>query len=80
MFIVLLSFGGYLGTKCISLNKESCITIPTLVGLNPVNLKYYPFMTNVDKCNGSCNVVDDLPTSTCVSNKTKAFILKYLVW
>ena len=37
---------------------------PTLIGLNPVELKYYPFMSNLDKCTGSCNVL--LP-KICVS-------------
>ena len=30
-----------------------------------------PFMTSLDKCNGSCNVVDDLSTKICVPSKTK---------
>ena len=38
---------------------------PTLIGLNPVELKSYPFMINLDKCTGSCNVL--LP-KICVSN------------
>ena len=27
---------------------------PTLIDLNPVKLKYYPFMISLDKCTGSC--------------------------
>ena len=30
---------------------------PTLVDLNPVDLKYYPFMTSLDKCIGISNVL-----------------------
>ena len=30
---------------------------PTLIGLNPVELKYYPFAISLDKCTGSCNVL-----------------------
>ena len=44
---------------------------PTLIDLNPVKLNYYPFMTSLDKCNGTCNAVDDLYTKICVPNKTK---------
>ena len=25
--------------------------------MNPFKLKYYPFMSSLDKCNGSCNVL-----------------------
>ena len=27
---------------------------PTVFDLNSVELKYYPFMISLDKCNGSC--------------------------
>ena len=30
---------------------------PTLIDLNPVELKYYPFMISLHKCTGSCNVL-----------------------
>ena len=30
---------------------------PTLIDLNSVELKYYPFMISLDKCTGSCNVL-----------------------
>ena len=30
---------------------------PNLIDINPVELKYYPFMISLNKCTGSCNVV-----------------------
>ena len=30
---------------------------PTLIALNPVELKYYPFITSLNKCGESCNVL-----------------------
>ena len=48
-----------LPTKCVSLNGESCKARTILTDLNPDQLKYYPFMTSLDKCHGSCNVVDN---------------------
>ena len=30
---------------------------PTLIDLNPVKLKYYPFMISLVKWSGSCNVL-----------------------
>ena len=71
MFIELLSFNRSLVnianvfnfTTCISLNNQPCITQPTLLGLNPGkynrNLHYYPFIVNLNKCNGSYNSLDD---------------------
>ena len=49
VFIVLLSFSISLATECLFLNGESCMVGLTLVDLNPVELKYYPFMISFDK-------------------------------
>ena len=38
VFIALPSFSGFLATKCVSLNNEPCMTRPTLIYLNPVDL------------------------------------------
>ena len=38
-----------------------------LIDLNPVELNYSPFMIPLDKCNRSCNVVDDI----CMKQKTE---------
>ena len=57
MFIILLSFSSSLATKCVSLNDEPCIVRSTIIDLNPVELKCYPFIISLDKCNGSCNVL-----------------------
>ena len=57
VFIVLLSFSVSLATKCMFLNDELCIVRPTLIDMNPVELKYYPFMISINKSTGSCNVL-----------------------
>ena len=52
MFIVLLSLGESLAcvakvsdqTNCFFLNNEPCMVRPTLINMNPVELKYYPFV------------------------------------
>ena len=56
VFIILLRFSSSLATKYLSLNDEPCMIRPTLIDLNPVELKYYPFMISLHKCSGSCNV------------------------
>ena len=49
VFIVLLSFSSSLATKCLFLNDEPYLIRPTLINLNPAELKYYPFMISLDK-------------------------------
>ena len=68
LFIVLLSFSESLATKCLFLNDEPCIIRPTLIDMNPVEVKYYPFMISLNKCAGSCNF---LSQKICVPKETK---------
>ena len=59
LFIALLSFSESLAreqTKCVFLNDEPCMLRSTLIDMNPVVLKYYPFIISLNKCTGSCNV------------------------
>ena len=46
---------------------------PILINLNPVELKYYPFMISLDKCTGICNA---LPPKICVPKGTKEINVK----
>ena len=55
VFIVLLNFIESLArdqTKCLILNDEPCMVKPTLIDLNPVELKYYLFIISFDKYSG----------------------------
>ena len=79
VFIVLFSFNESLATKYVSLNNEPCMARPTLTDLNLVDVNYYPFIINLDKCSGSCNAVDDLSTKICPPSKTKDVNLMYLI-
>ena len=46
---------------------------PSLVDLNPVELKYFPFIISLDKCTGNCNV---LSPKICVPKETKDINVK----
>ena len=41
---------------------------PTFIDLDPVELKNYPFMISLDKCNWSCTV---LAPKICAPKETK---------
>ena len=47
----------------------------TLIDLNPdkynQGLHYYPFMVNLDRCNGCFNTLDDSSNKICVLSKTE---------
>ena len=76
VFFALLSFSSSLAleqTKCLFLNDEPCMVRPTLIDLNLVELKYYPFMISLDQCSGSCNV---LSPKICAPKETKDINVK----
>ena len=41
---------------------------PTLIDLNPVELRYYPFIISIDKCTAGCNI---LSPKICFLKETK---------
>ena len=49
---------------------------PTLTDSNSAELRNYPFMVSFDKCNGSCNNLDNPSRRFCLLNKTKNVHLK----
>ena len=73
VFMVLLRFSESLATKCVSLNDETCLVRPALIDLNPIELKYHPFMISLGKCTGSCT---GLSPKICVSKETKDIYVK----
>ena len=60
-------------TKCLFLNDDLCIVRPTLIDINPAELKYYPFVSSLNKCARSCNV---LSPNICVPKETKEILAK----
>ena len=71
MVIELLSFGGTLAsmpnvskfTACIFLNNQPCMAGSTLIDFNldeyNQGLCHYPFIINLDRCDGGYNTFDD---------------------
>ena len=42
---------------------------PTIIDMNPVEIKYYLFTIGLNKCSGSCTII---LINTCVPKKQKA--------
>ena len=57
MYIVLWSFSSSLARATKFKKGETCILWLTLIGLNPVEFKYFPLIVILDKHSGSCNVL-----------------------
>ena len=59
--------------KCVSLNNKKCMIQPILIILHPSEYSeefhYYSFSVKLDRCDGSCNTLNDLSNKLCVLNK-----------
>lgn len=56
--------------------NKLCVVKLFLIDLNSFELKYYPFITRLDKLNESINSVDDLCTIIWLPSKTKDMNVK----
>ena len=59
------------------------MTQRTLINLHPneysQGLRYYQFAVNLDRCMGSCNILNDTSNRVCVPDKTEDLNLKALI-
>ena len=69
-------------TKCGLLSNQKCKIPPTLFNLHPNEYRkefyYYTFAVKLDRCAGSCNIINDLSNKACLPNKTEDLNLSVL--
>ena len=64
--------------KYVSINNQRCQARPTLVNTNSNETLNYPFTASVNKCGGSCNLIDDPYGQVCVPTKVKNMNVKVI--
>ena len=69
--------------KCVLLSNQKCMIQTTLVNLHPneysQEFHYYPFAGKVDRCIGSCNTLNDLPSKVSDPIKTEDLDLSVFI-
>ena len=50
----------------VSMNNQECKTRTKIINTNNNEPLFYPFSIKVNKCNGSCNNINDLYAKLCV--------------
>ena len=60
----------------ISMKNEECKVRPEIVNINTNNPIFYPFSIKVNKCNDSCNNINDPYARVCVPGTTKNLNVK----
>ena len=79
LVFLLLDSGELLTIKCTSINNQQCIVRPTLIGSNGDELRYYPFIANMDRLVEGFNTVDRLFGRIWTLIKQKILIRSILV-
>ena len=57
--------------ECVSMNNQECKIRPEIINLNTNELLFYPYSIKINKCNGSCNTIDNPYVNLCVPHKIK---------
>ena len=52
--------------KCISMKNEECKIRPEIINVNSNEPSFYSYSSKVNKCNGSCNNINDPYAKLCV--------------
>ena len=65
------------GVICEEVSNQACAVRKTLVDINKNNVsRYYPFTIGLNKCTGSCDVIDAPGAKKCLSDKISEKFIK----
>ena len=59
-----------------SMNNQECKTRTKIININKNEPVFYPFSINVNKCSGSCNIINDPYAKLCVLDTIKNINVK----
>ena len=68
---ILSNFTKVTSLNCISIKNQECKRRPQVININSNNLIIYPFSIKINKCNGSCNNINNPYAKICVSDVIK---------
>ena len=57
--------------KCFSINNQECKIRPEMINLNTNEPSFYPYNIKINKCKGSCNIINDPYAKICVPDQIK---------
>ena len=62
--------------KCLSMNNKECKIRREIIDINSNEPLFYPYSTEVNKCRGSCNNINNPYTKLCVPDVVKNINVK----
>ena len=64
--------------ECVSMNSQKCKIRTKIVDINNNEPTFYPFSISVNKCNGSCNNINDPYAKLCAPDIAKHISRKHI--
>ena len=61
---------------CVSMNKQKCKIRSEIINVNTNEPVFYPYSITINKCQGSCNTINDPYAKLCVSDIIKSINVK----
>ena len=62
--------------ECVSMNNQEFKARAKTIDVNSNESVFHPFSINVNKCSGSCNLINDLYAKLCVPDVIKNMNIK----
>ena len=60
------------------MNNQECRATPEIINNNSIEPSFYPHSVKINKCNGSCNDINDLHAKLCVPVVVKNINVKVI--
>ena len=57
--------------ECVSMNNQECKIRPEIINLNTNEPLFYPYSIKINRCNSSCNTINDPYVIICVLDQIK---------
>ena len=76
MFVAAMTFFGCNALKCVPVNNQECKVRSEIIDINSNEPTFYPYSILVNKCNGSCNNINDPYAKLCVPDVAKIVNVK----
>ena len=58
-------------SKCVSMNNQECKSRSKIINANNNEPIFYPYSIKINRCNSSCNTINDLYAKICVPDTIK---------
>ena len=66
--------------ECVSMNNQECKIRSEIINVNTNETVFYPYSITINKCEGSCNTINDPYAKLCIPATIKNINVKVLMF